>query len=237
MPTPLWVAAGISALALAGGSAVAVVVIANSGPLSHGQSDQSTSTAPAIATLQPSTTFRATDTFDFNEIPAPDESNWTTVAGPEGRLTVKVPPGWVIESGRVGGALDYTGKSGEWVQVKKPLPTSNVEAGRTIPGWVSIVVSTQPFPVRIEASPATVLRKEQLISSRPVTDGVAKKIAVTQFTTHPQFPDYQGQLLFVSQDGRAGEFCLNAIAEVHFEATAEDIGIARAVVESAEALK
>ncbi len=39
MPTPLWVAAGISALALAGGSAVAVVVIANSGPLSHGQSE------------------------------------------------------------------------------------------------------------------------------------------------------------------------------------------------------
>jgi len=40
-----------------------------------------------------------------------------------------------------------------------------------------------------------------LISSRPAADGIARTIEVTQFTTHPQFPDYQGQLLFVSQDG------------------------------------
>jgi hypothetical protein len=236
MLTPLWLAAGISGAVLVGGGAVAAVVIATSGPLAHNQSAQSTAAASQTGTVEPSATFRATDTFDFNRIPAPDESSWSVFTGPEGRLRVKVPAGWKVESGKVEGVVDYKGSIGEWIKTDKPLPISEADAGRTVPGWVSVIVSTQPFPVRIEASPAAVLREEQLTSRLPARDGIPKGIRVRQLTSHPQFPDYNGELFFVSQDGRSGSLFLNVIAEVHFEATAQDIGIARAIIESAEVL-
>lgn len=145
MPIPSWFTTGTAAVALVGGGAVAAVVIASSGPFSRDQSRQATPSTEVAGTVHPSTSFRATDRFDFSQIPVPDQSSWARASGPRGRLSVKVPPGWKVESGEVEGVVDYQGTVGEWIQITKPLPIVRADGGRTIPGWVSIIVSTQPF--------------------------------------------------------------------------------------------
>lgn len=218
------------------GTTAGVAVLATSGPLARNndavhQATPSSMMSPTVAStpvgMNPDQIIQPTDAFSFAQLPTPDESNWKTVSGPTGALTVKVPPDWVVLPSAL---TDAAGKVvGDALTVYKPRGTP-VDVGQATPGWVKVDLSTSPTDIPTSNGDEIPLRTVALTS---VSGGRTVSMTALQFGQLTRFPNVAGEVVFLPLQRGANGTYLSGAAWTWLPATAADVALARAVMASA----
>lgn len=185
-----------------------------------------TSPADSANSLPPDFVIAPAAVFDFTSLPAIDQSSWKTTTGPNGLLSVRTPLDWIVLPSSL---TDATGKAlGDAITVYKPIGKP-VDAGVATPGWVKVDLSTASMHVPIvygDDLPCRTVQLARTVNGRDVT------LTAQQFGRSSRFPDILGQVMFLPNLRSASGIYLSGAAWAWLPATAGDIAIARAVIES-----
>lgn len=124
--TPAAVVASPSPTTTATSSATATP----SPPGTPGPATTSTATTVSPSTYAPDRVFQPGEAVDWDRLPAVDTSTWKNVTGPNGTLSVRVPPDWETVltpggfDGKTGDAITAFGKAGGAQTVKIDIATA-----------------------------------------------------------------------------------------------------------------
>lgn len=215
-------ALGIAALVVASSDDDSRFASGDSGSV-IGNSTVSRASPPAVSLqpYRPDYTIEPGEIVDFDRLPAIDTSTWKAVRGLADVVSIRVPTDWET---RLTTQQFEQGVQGDSLALFEPVDGA-VDAGVVLPGWVKVDLATHPFvvPVGLGEAPVHTLDLPQTAS------GVS--IRVHQFGQSAQFPDSRGSIMLVPAAGSSPQI-LGGAAYVALPATASDIAVALAILES-----
>jgi hypothetical protein len=175
----------------------------------------------------PDETLLGSTPVDLERLPAVDDQSWVSFVGPNGSLSLRMPPGWDLHAAPV---RDFDGNivPGDTITIRKrPAEEGPVEFGH-LPGWVKLDAATTPFKVPIESGRET-LRETTLVSAGDRT------LRALQYAPDPARADPYARMLFTLEDcSPPAGLCVSMIATIDFDMTAADLATLLSVVESVE---